>query len=96
MTIEREKLLEQRIREIEERFKEFQNSLNTKGKGRGKKSVKKSTESLTTEQIDEEARKRLRSFLESDKSSNESASCSYSSFPKPSAPPYENEPIADG
>ena len=89
---EREKFLERRLLEIEEQFKEFQRNFNctqsTKGKGRGKKS--KATESLTTEQIDEEARKRLRSFLESDKSSFASASGS-SAFPKPSAPPFEEE-----
>jgi hypothetical protein len=40
---EREKILERRIHEIEERFQKLQESLNlnssTKGKGRGKKST---------------------------------------------------------
>lgn len=81
---EREKLLEIRIREIEDKFAKFQEQMTqkSKGKGRGKCTLTKSV----SEQIDQEARKRLRSFLESE----DLASSSSHSFPKPSAPAYED------
>ena len=67
---EREKFLENRIRQIEEQFQKFQASIESqKGKGRGKKS--KTTTSTAdvsakdlSEQINKEAEKRLRSFLQ--------------------------------
>ena len=81
---EREKLLEKRIQEIEQKFVAFQAQFNQthKGKGRGKSSQTKSI----SEQIDTEARKRLRSFLECE----ELSSASTYSVPKASAPPFEN------
>ena len=65
---EREKFLENRIKQIEEQFQKFQASFGPqKGKGKGKKS-KKSTSELgekeISEEINKEAEKRLRSFLE--------------------------------
>ena len=87
---EREKFLERRIQEIEEKFKEFQNNfVQEKGKGRGKKSTKPN-ETLTEEQIDKEARKRLRSFLDCEKQSTSASDASHS-MPRPSAPYCESQ-----
>ena len=63
---EREKILERRLKEIEEQFQKFQaefvlKSKESKGKGRGKKS--QSCDDLS-DQINKEAEKRLRSFLQ--------------------------------
>ena len=62
---EREKLLENRIKEIEQQFEKFQATFasKAKGKGRGKK-TNKSAEDVLSEQINKEAEKRLRSFLQ--------------------------------
>ena len=87
---EREKFLERRIQEIEEKFQKFQETLSVskgKGKGRGKKS-KNLEEIDITKQIDEEAQRRLRSFLASERISTSSES-SFATFPQPSAPPPE-------
>jgi hypothetical protein len=61
---EREIYLEERLRQIEEQFQQFQQTLNKqkvtgKGKGRGKKSKNFQTE------IEDEAQRRLRQFLAS-------------------------------
>ena len=60
---ERERILERRLKEIEEQFQKFQADfvLKSKGKGKGKKT--KSGDDLT-DQINKEAEKRLRSFLQ--------------------------------
>ena len=65
---DREKILERRIKEIEEQFQKFQSTFTSqlKGKGRGKRSKKacdESSEANLSEQINQEAQKRLRSFL---------------------------------
>ena len=68
---EREKFLENRIKQIEEQFQKFQASFaatTQKGKGRGKKSNKSTSSGLNeqelSEEISKEAEKRLRSFLQ--------------------------------
>ena len=63
---DREKLLEIRIKEIEEKFQRFQSTFEAKGKGKGKGKKKSSTqtEEQVASEIHKEAEKRLRSFLE--------------------------------
>ena len=65
---EREKILEQRLKEIEEQFQKFQEEFvnKAKGKGRGKKTKNLNNDDLS-EQINKEAEKRLRSFLHTGK-----------------------------
>ena len=89
MSSDRERFLERRIQEIEEKFKEFQNNL-VQGKGKGKgKSSRKVTEASLDEEIDKEARKRLRSFLDCEKLSSSASDITHS-IPEPSAPYYEH------
>ena len=54
-TTERERFLEKRIQEIEEKFRQIQESISSsqKGKGRGKKSKKNSEEIDISQQINE-------------------------------------------
>ena len=63
---ERERVLERRLKEIEQQFQKFQEEFaNKKGKGRGKKSKNTNTNSEDiADQINREAEKRLRSFLQ--------------------------------
>jgi hypothetical protein len=67
---EREMYLEQRLRQIEERFQEFQQTFSkqqkSKGKGKGKKSKNLQTE------IEEEAQRRLQAFLASQQANSNS------------------------
>ena len=86
----REKFLERRIQEIEEKFRKIQETIkiSEKGKGRGKKS-KTSEEIDIATQIDQEATRRLRSFLASERISTSSESSFATTFPQPSAPPEE-------
>ena len=81
-TTERERFLEQRIKEIEEQFAKFQEQFTSK-KGDPKKCKNKNKN--ISDQISEEAQRRLRSFLESEQGSS-------SSFRgvEPSAPPLDD------
>ena len=84
---DREKRLELRIKEIEEKFQKFQAAFDGKekgkGKGRGKKNSTETEEEIASE-IGKEAQRRLRSFLEAEEASTSTASCY-----RPSAPHYE-------
>ena len=87
---DREKVLELRIKEIEEKFQKFQATFEAKNKGKGPKSKKSSTQNQTlASEINKEAEKRLRSFLESEQSSASSETGSRNTSYLPSAPPYE-------